>query len=416
MVSVESDLFRQHPDWALHIPSRGKTMGRNQLVLDLTREERAPSARAAGRDCPPLHPGAVRCAGPAAGTVSAGVLRDPDAYPGGHVAVGAGQVDRLARVHGAQSPDAAQRQHEDALAGGYVWHVRVRAGPAPAHRGRGARDTQLRAAVSGCGAGGAVWGYVSAVESVPHAQLRVDVRVARSAAGGGVRVQPDARGGTAGAAPAPARTGPVRKLRGGGMVPRGDAPQHAHRCHRGGAQRRVPIRRQSVVYERLRADAGRTAHQVRVRLRLGAAECGDGGQQARQQRAARRLRRGGLGHARLPANARASSAGGVSAERSGNGPAIRGARLNQRRSLTFIMDRRRSGCIRICVSVGGVRDSRFPLCVRDFPLREIGRGRFVRAPERVRVLCSPPLDARIPARPSRVGSSCRARWRISARC
>ncbi|KAK4538123.1 hypothetical protein CDCA_CDCA16G4148 [Cyanidium caldarium] len=39
MVSVESDLFRQHPDWTLHIPSRGKTMGRNQLVLDLTREE-----------------------------------------------------------------------------------------------------------------------------------------------------------------------------------------------------------------------------------------------------------------------------------------------------------------------------------------------------------------------------------------
>jgi alpha-galactosidase len=39
MVSVESDLFKAHPDWALHIPSRGKTMGRNQLVLDLTRSE-----------------------------------------------------------------------------------------------------------------------------------------------------------------------------------------------------------------------------------------------------------------------------------------------------------------------------------------------------------------------------------------
>jgi len=39
MVSVDSELYRQHSDWAVAVPNRHLTMGRNQLVLDLTREE-----------------------------------------------------------------------------------------------------------------------------------------------------------------------------------------------------------------------------------------------------------------------------------------------------------------------------------------------------------------------------------------
>lgn len=39
MVSADSDLFRAHPDWALHTEGRPYTWGRGQLVLDLTRPE-----------------------------------------------------------------------------------------------------------------------------------------------------------------------------------------------------------------------------------------------------------------------------------------------------------------------------------------------------------------------------------------
>ena len=39
MVSPDSDLNRAHPDWCLHIGGRTPTLGRNQLVLDLTRKE-----------------------------------------------------------------------------------------------------------------------------------------------------------------------------------------------------------------------------------------------------------------------------------------------------------------------------------------------------------------------------------------
>lgn len=38
MVSMNSDLYRQHPDWHLHVPSRSRTIGRNQLVLDFSRK------------------------------------------------------------------------------------------------------------------------------------------------------------------------------------------------------------------------------------------------------------------------------------------------------------------------------------------------------------------------------------------
>ena len=39
MISPDSDLCRAHPDWCLHVPGRARTEGRNQLILDLTRED-----------------------------------------------------------------------------------------------------------------------------------------------------------------------------------------------------------------------------------------------------------------------------------------------------------------------------------------------------------------------------------------
>lgn len=39
MISVDSQLYHQHPDWALGEPGRGSTLSRNQLVLDFSRQE-----------------------------------------------------------------------------------------------------------------------------------------------------------------------------------------------------------------------------------------------------------------------------------------------------------------------------------------------------------------------------------------
>ena len=39
MISPDSDLYREHPDWAIQIPGRVGSLGRNQYVLDLTRKE-----------------------------------------------------------------------------------------------------------------------------------------------------------------------------------------------------------------------------------------------------------------------------------------------------------------------------------------------------------------------------------------
>ncbi|WP_411348067.1 alpha-galactosidase [Paenibacillus sp. WLX2291] len=39
MVSPDSDLYRAHPDWCLHVPDRSRTMGREQLILDLSRRD-----------------------------------------------------------------------------------------------------------------------------------------------------------------------------------------------------------------------------------------------------------------------------------------------------------------------------------------------------------------------------------------
>ncbi|MBO7195797.1 MAG: alpha-galactosidase [Clostridia bacterium] len=38
-VNPDSDLYRAHPDWAISIEGRERTLGRNQMVLDLTRPE-----------------------------------------------------------------------------------------------------------------------------------------------------------------------------------------------------------------------------------------------------------------------------------------------------------------------------------------------------------------------------------------
>jgi alpha-galactosidase len=39
MISEQSELFKAHPDWALQIPGRPRSEGRNQLVLDFSRPE-----------------------------------------------------------------------------------------------------------------------------------------------------------------------------------------------------------------------------------------------------------------------------------------------------------------------------------------------------------------------------------------
>lgn len=39
MISPDSELYRQHPDWCLHVEGRRRTEGRHQLILDFSREE-----------------------------------------------------------------------------------------------------------------------------------------------------------------------------------------------------------------------------------------------------------------------------------------------------------------------------------------------------------------------------------------
>ena len=38
-VNPDSDLYRAHPDWAISVPEREPSLSRNQLVLDLTKQE-----------------------------------------------------------------------------------------------------------------------------------------------------------------------------------------------------------------------------------------------------------------------------------------------------------------------------------------------------------------------------------------
>ncbi|MBO9600222.1 MAG: alpha-galactosidase, partial [Cohnella sp.] len=39
MVSEDSDLYRMHPDWCIHVPNRPRSTSRSQLILDLSRDE-----------------------------------------------------------------------------------------------------------------------------------------------------------------------------------------------------------------------------------------------------------------------------------------------------------------------------------------------------------------------------------------
>ncbi|WP_160719680.1 alpha-galactosidase [Bacillus sp. USDA818B3_A] len=39
MISVNSDLYREHPDWCIHVPNRRRSESRQQLVLDFSRKD-----------------------------------------------------------------------------------------------------------------------------------------------------------------------------------------------------------------------------------------------------------------------------------------------------------------------------------------------------------------------------------------
>ncbi len=39
MISPDSELYRAHPDWCLHVPNRRRTQARSQLILDFSRQE-----------------------------------------------------------------------------------------------------------------------------------------------------------------------------------------------------------------------------------------------------------------------------------------------------------------------------------------------------------------------------------------
>lgn len=39
MISPDSELYRAHPDWCLHVPDRHRSLGRNQLILDYSRAD-----------------------------------------------------------------------------------------------------------------------------------------------------------------------------------------------------------------------------------------------------------------------------------------------------------------------------------------------------------------------------------------
>lgn len=39
MISIESQLYKKHPDWMIAIPGRRPSVGRNQYILDLTRPD-----------------------------------------------------------------------------------------------------------------------------------------------------------------------------------------------------------------------------------------------------------------------------------------------------------------------------------------------------------------------------------------
>ena len=39
MISKESELYKKHPDWIFRVKGRKLSLGRNQYILDLSRED-----------------------------------------------------------------------------------------------------------------------------------------------------------------------------------------------------------------------------------------------------------------------------------------------------------------------------------------------------------------------------------------
>lgn len=39
MISPDSDVYRAHPDWCIHVPGRDRSLGRTQCVMDMTRQD-----------------------------------------------------------------------------------------------------------------------------------------------------------------------------------------------------------------------------------------------------------------------------------------------------------------------------------------------------------------------------------------
>ena len=39
MISPDSDIYRAHPDWCIHVPNRARSLGRHQCVMDMTRAD-----------------------------------------------------------------------------------------------------------------------------------------------------------------------------------------------------------------------------------------------------------------------------------------------------------------------------------------------------------------------------------------
>lgn len=39
MISPDSDIYRAHPDWCIHVPNRDRSQGRQQCVMDMTRQD-----------------------------------------------------------------------------------------------------------------------------------------------------------------------------------------------------------------------------------------------------------------------------------------------------------------------------------------------------------------------------------------
>lgn len=59
MVNPDSDLYRAHPDWVYHFANRARTEKRNQLVLNLARQDVADWTYQTNADTGTVHPGST---------------------------------------------------------------------------------------------------------------------------------------------------------------------------------------------------------------------------------------------------------------------------------------------------------------------------------------------------------------------